>query len=145
MQGVQPGDSVAIRYTGRLDSGEVFDTNDSEDADALVFVVGSQQVIPGFERAVIGLQQGESKTVRIPPEEAYGPRDDNLMTRLDRKLFEGGSLEVGQHVDLEDNQGNTYHADVVAFDDTSVTVDFNHHLAGKALTFDIRIEGIEKA
>jgi peptidylprolyl isomerase len=142
---VEMGDSVAVRYTGRLDSGEVFDTNEDAQAEALVFVVGAQQVIAGFERAVLGLKQGESRTVRIPPEEAYGPRDEKLIARLDRALFEGGTVSVGHHVDLEDEQGNVFHADVVGFDDKTVTVDLNHHLAGQALTFDIRVEGVEKA
>lgn len=141
---VEKGDKVAVRYTGRLDSGDVFDTNE-EGSDALEFTVGAGMVIPGFENAVLGLAQGERRTVRIPPEEAYGVRDDRLVTKLDRKLFEEGDLEVGQHLDLEDEAGNVYHADVVSFDDETVTVDLNHHLAGEALTFDVRVEGIHKA
>lgn len=137
------GDTVAVRYTGKLDSGEVFDSN--EDGDPLSFEVGTQMVIPGFERAVLGLAKGESRTVRIPPEEAYGARDERLIQKLDRSLFEGDDIAVGMHLDLEDEQGNVYHADVVSFDDKAVTVDLNHHLAGQALTFDIRVEGIQKA
>lgn len=140
---VTEGDKVSVRYTGRLDSGEVFDSN-VDGAEALEFQVGSGQVIPGFERAVLGLAKGEARTVRIDPADAYGPRDDRLVTKLDRSLFED-EVEVGQHLDLEDEAGNTYHADVVSFDDESVTVDLNHHLAGQALTFDIRVEAIEKA
>lgn len=138
------GDKVAVRYTGRLDDGEVFDSN-LEGADALEFEVGAGQVIPGFDDAVLGLAKGESRTVRIPPEQAYGPRDERLVTKLDRSLFEGNDgLEIGQHLDLEDEAGNVYHADVVAFDDKTVTVDLNHHLAGQALTFDVRVEGIAR-
>jgi FKBP-type peptidyl-prolyl cis-trans isomerase SlyD len=88
---------------------------------------------------------GESRNVRIAPEEAYGPRDERLVTKLDRSLFEGEGLEIGQHLDLEDEAGNVYHADVVSFDDESVTVDLNHHLAGQTLTFDIRVDEITKA
>ena len=140
---VEKGDTVAVRYTGRLDSGDVFDSN-AEGGDALQFTVGAGMVIPGFENAVLGLGQGEQRTVRIPPEEAYGPRDDRLITKLDRSLFED-EIEVGQHLDLEDEAGNVYHADVVSFDDESVTVDLNHHLAGQALTFEVLVEGIQKA
>lgn len=140
---VEKGDAVAVRYTGRLDSGDVFDSN--EDAEeSLVFRVGSGMVIPGFEDAVLGLAEGESRTVRIPAEQAYGPRDERLVTKLDRTLFEGEDLEIGQHLDLEDEQGNVHHADVVEFDDQTVTVDLNHHLAGEALTFDVRIEEIQR-
>jgi len=141
---VEKGDTVAVRYTGRLDSGDVFDSN--EDAgEALEFTVGAGQVITGFEDAVLGLAQGEARTVRIAPENAYGPRDDRLVTTLDRALFEQGDLEIGQHLDLEDEAGNVYHADVMSFDDKAVTVDLNHHLAGQSLTFDIRVEVITKA
>lgn len=140
---VEKGDTVAVRYTGRLDSGDVFDSNE-EGSEPLQFLVGGGQVIAGFEDAVLGLGQGEAKTVRIAPEQAYGPREDKLVTKLDRSLFEGNDLEVGQHLDLEDEAGNVFHADVMSFDDESVTVDLNHHLAGQALTFDIRVEGITK-
>ena len=142
---VEKGDKVAVRYTGRLDNGDVFDSNE-DGAEALAFTVGAGQVIPGFEGAVLGLGEGESRTVRIPPDQAYGPRDERLVTKLDRSLFEGSDeLEIGQHLDLEDEAGNVYHADVVAFDEQSVTVDLNHHLAGEALTFDIRVEEIHRA
>lgn len=142
---VEKGDTVAVRYTGRLDSGDVFDSNE-EGGEPLLFTVGAGMVIPGFENAVLGLAAGEQRTVRIAPEEAYGPRDERLVTKLDRSLFEGGdALEVGQHLDLEDEAGNVYHADVVRFDAESVTVDLNHHLAGQTLTFDVRVEEIKKA
>ncbi|HUR68885.1 MAG TPA: peptidylprolyl isomerase [Candidatus Thermoplasmatota archaeon] len=141
---VEKGDTVAVRYTGRLDNGDVFDSN-LEGDEALEFTVGAGQVISGFETAVLGLGEGETRTVRIAPEEAYGPRDERLVTKLDRKLFEGDDLAVGQHLDLEDEAGNVYHADVVSFDDTSVTVDLNHHLAGQALTFEVRVDEIVKA
>lgn len=137
------GDKVAVRYTGKLDTGEVFDSNE-DGTDALEFEVGAGQVIPGFEQAVLGLGEGERRTVRITPDDAYGERDDRLVTKLDRTLFED-DVEVGQHLDLEDEAGNVYHADVVSFDEQSVTVDLNHHLAGQALTFDLLVEGIRKA
>lgn len=141
---VEKGDTVAVRYTGRLDNGEVFDSNlDGE--EPLAFTVGMGQVIPGFETAVLGLALGESRTLRILPADAYGERDEKLVTTLDRSLFEGEGLEVGQHLDLEDEAGNVYHADVVSFDEKSVTVDLNNHLAGQALTFDVKVEEIQKA
>ena len=139
---VEKGDKVAVRYTGRLDNGEVFDSNE-EGGEPLEFTVGGGQVIAGFETAVMGLAQGESRTLRIPPDQAYGARDERLVTKLDRSLFEGGDpIEVGQHLDLEDEGGNVYHADVVGFDEETVTVDLNHHLAGESLTFEVRVEGI---
>lgn len=140
---VEKGDVVAVRYTGRLDSGDVFDSN-LEMEEPLEFRVGEGSVIPGFENAVLGLAEGEARTVRIPPEEAYGARDERLVTRLDRSLF-SDDVEVGQHLDLEDEAGNVYHADVVELSDEAVTVDLNHHLAGQALTFEVRVEAIVRA
>ena len=140
---VEKGDLVGVRYTGRLDDGEVFDSNVESD-EALEFRVGAGQVIAGFESAVLGLKEGDSRTVRIPPEEAYGARDERLVTKIERAMFEE-EPEVGQHLDLEDATGNVYHADVVAVADDVVTVDLNHHLAGQALTFDIKVETIQRS
>ena len=140
---VEKGDLVAVRYTGRLDNGDVFDSNE-DGAEPLEFTVGAGMVIAGFETGVMGLGEGEARTVRVTPEEGYGPRDERLVTKLARTLFEDGDIEVGQHLDLEDEGGNVYHADVVSFDEQTVTVDLNHHLAGQTLTFDIRVEGIKR-
>jgi peptidylprolyl isomerase len=140
---VEKGDVVGVRYTGRLDDGEVFDTNE-ESGDPLEFRVGAGQVIAGFESAVMGLKKGDARTVRIEPTEAYGARDERLIQKLDRSLFEGQDIDVGMHLDLEDESGNVYHADVISMDDSVVTVDLNHHLAGQALTFDIKVESIQR-
>src|SRR5438094_1684769 len=129
---VERGDVVGVRYTGKLDNGEVFDSNE-DGGDPLEFRVGEGQVIPGFENAVLGLRKGDARTVRIEPADAYGARDARLVQTLERKLFEGQDVEVGTHLDLEDEAGNTYHADVVKVDEQTVTVDLNHHLAGEAL------------
>lgn len=137
---VKNGDGVAVHYTGKLDSGEVFDS--SSGGEPLRFRVGSGQVIAGFDAAVLGLAKGESRTVRIPPENAYGPRREELLLKLDREMFEE-QVEIGQHLDLEDEKGNTHHADVVAIDEAHVTVDLNHHLAGQALTFDVQVVEID--
>jgi FKBP-type peptidyl-prolyl cis-trans isomerase 2 len=140
---VQNGDVVSVHYTGRLDNGEIFDS--SEGSDPLQFEVGSGQVIPGFDAAVLGLEDGQSRTVRIPPEEAYGKRRDDLVVSLGKDMFGGHPVQVGQHLDLEDDQGNRHHADVVKVTDDAVVVDLNHHLAGEALNFEIKVVGVEKA
>jgi peptidylprolyl isomerase len=141
---VEKGDLVGVRYTGRLDNGDVFDSNVDE-GELLEFRVGEGQVIAGFDNAVLGLARGDARTVRIPPADAYGERDERLVTRLDRSLFEGQEIEVGQHLDLEDEAGNVYHADVVRLEGDTVTVDLNHHLAGQALTFEITVESIGRS
>lgn len=141
---VQQGDVVGVRYTGRLDNGEVFDSNEGN-GDPLEFRVGASQVIAGFEAAVMGLRKGDARTVRIEPAEAYGARDERLIQKLEKKLFDGQDVDVGMHLDLEDESGNVYHADVIKVDDAVVTVDLNHHLAGQALTFDIKVESIQRS
>lgn len=140
---VRQGDTVAVLYTGRLDSGEVFDSN--VDGDPLQFTVGAGEVIPGFEKAVLGLGKGEKRTVRIPPEEAYGARRDELVQKVGREMFGDAEVEVGMHFNVEDASGNVHHADVVEISDDAVTIDLNPHLAGEALTFDIEVVGITNA
>jgi peptidylprolyl isomerase len=141
--GVELGDTVVVRYTGRLDNEEVFDTNES-DEEPLTFTVGKAQVIPGFEKALLGVDKGEKRRVRIPPEDAYGSKRSDLIQRVDRDAFDdqAGEITVGMQVEVEDEEGNTYAADVVEFDDESVTLDLNHPLAGEALTFDIEVVDI---
>ncbi|HVL48357.1 MAG TPA: peptidylprolyl isomerase [Candidatus Thermoplasmatota archaeon] len=137
---VARGDTVAVRYTGRLDNNEVFDTNRDDD-EPLTFRVGDGQVIPGFETAVLGLAKGATKRVRIPPEEAYGFKRQDLVQTFDRDALDAdtGPLSVGLQVEVEDEDGNSFPADVVEFDDETVTLDLNHPLAGEALTFDITV------
>lgn len=137
---VKAGDTVRVHYTGKLDSGEVFDS--SAGRDPLEFTVGGGQVIPGFDEAVIGLAPGESRTVRIAAEDAYGERREDLVVALDRTLFEGEGLEEGLEVELEDEDGQTFVASVVRYDEKTVTVDLNHPLAGEALNFAIDLVSV---
>ncbi len=139
---VKEGDTVAVKYTGKLASGKVFDSN--EDADVLSFQVGAGVVIPGFDQAVLGLGKGESRTVEIAPEDAYGPRRDELMMDVDKGIFQGNDVEPGMQVDLSDQSGQRYRATVVEIQEEKVRLDLNHQLAGETLTFDVRVEEIER-
>ncbi len=135
------GDTVQVHYTGRLDDGEVFDT--SVDGDPLEFTVGGGQIIPGFEQAVIGMGTGESKTVEIPADEAYGPHIEGLIVVLDRKeLPPKLEPEVGQELQIDQPEGGTSIITIVEVTETNVTIDANHPLAGKDLTFDIEVVSI---
>jgi len=139
---VRPGDRVAVRYTGRLDDGHIFDDNRAA-AEPLEFVVGSGQVIEGFDEAVLGLMAGDGRQVRVPPDKAYGPRDERLVHVLDRALFED-EVSPGEAVDLEDESGQVHAALIVAADDATVTVDLNPALAGQTLLFDVTVERLER-
>ena len=129
------GDMVEVHYHGTLDSGVVFDS--SEGRDPLSFTVGSGQVIPGFEQAVLGLSIGDEVTVRIEPEDAYGPRLDDLIVELPTENMPEG-LNPGDRI--TNRQGAA--AVVVEVNEEFVRIDANHELAGEALTFRIELVSI---
>jgi peptidylprolyl isomerase len=131
----EAGNTVAVHYRGTLDNGEEFDS--SHGREPLTFQVGSGQVIPGFDQAVAGMTEGESKTIRIEPNEAYGERRDDLIIAVPVNQAPDG-LEVGQQVRLGDAP-----ATVVGVDEDEVTVDANHPLAGEALNFEIELVSVQ--
>lgn len=129
------GDHVSVNYTGTLDDGTVFDS--SKGRAPLQFTVGSGEVISGFDRAVTGLAVGETTTVRMEPEEAYGQRRDDLVVNVPADQAPP-DLAVGQAVSLGGQR-----ALVTAVTPETVTVDANHELAGKALTFEVELVSID--
>ena len=132
------GDTVKVHYTGKLEDGTVFDT--SIERDPLQFTIGEGQLIPGFEQAVVGMSPGESKTVEIPADEAYGPYREELVMVVDRdQLPEDLQPEVGQQLQIRQPDGQTILVKVIDVSESSVTLDANHPLAGKDLTFDIEL------
>lgn len=133
---VETGDTVNVHYRGTLDTGEEFDS--SAGGDPLRFEVGAGQMIPGFDSAVLGMTEGEKKTVRLEPEDAYGQRRDDLLITVPAEQAPEG-LEVGQQVFLD----NSIPALVVGVTDEEVTIDANHQLAGQALIFEIELVSIE--
>ena len=138
MSAAKSGDTVRIHYTGKLEDGEQFDS--SEGRAPLEFAVGGGQVIPGFDNAVEGMTVGEKKSVKIPPEEAYGPRHDQLVQDVPRnQLPDDLSPAVGMELQAKNENGQVMRLSVTAVDDESITVDGNHPLAGKTLNFDIEL------
>ncbi len=132
------GDNVKIHYKGSLDDGTIFDS--SEDSEPLEFTIGASQVIPGFEEAVIGMSAGEKKTFKIPADKAYGQRNEALVKSIDRANFAPGiELEIGLRMRLTMANDESIIVQITGLDDTSVTLDANHPLAGKDLTFDITL------
>ncbi len=132
------GDQVKVRYVGKFEDGVVFDT--SEGQDALEFTIGQQEVIPGFDLAVVGMKVGESKTVNVPADQAYGPVQDELVAELERKDLPADiELVVGNHLEVSQDDGSTFSVNIADLTETTVTLDANHPLAGKDLTFEINL------
>jgi len=141
MAQAKQGDRVQVHYTGKLADGTVFDT--SRERHPLQFTIGKGQVIAGFEQAVAGMSVGESKTTLIPVEQAYGARRDDLVVTLDRKQFAPDlDPKIGQRLEVTQEDNQTMLVTVAALTDTTITLDANHPLAGKALTFDLQLVGI---
>ena len=132
------GDTVRIHYTGTLTDGTQFDS--SSGRDPLEFELGSGQVIPGFDNAVDGMNVGDSKTVAIPPEEAYGVRHEQLVQEVPKSaLPEELSPEVGMQLQSQGPDGQVMLLLVTEVADDTLTVDGNHPLAGQTLNFDIEL------
>jgi peptidylprolyl isomerase len=132
------GDTVKVDYTGTLSDGTVFDT--SIDREPLEFTLGANQVIEGFENAVIGMKVGESKTVTIPADEAYGQYRDDLIFSVDRsELPEDLEPQVGQQLQATNTDGSTTIVTIIEVGEETVTIDANYPLAGEDLTFEITL------
>jgi peptidylprolyl isomerase len=138
MSQAKSGDTVKIHYAGTLHDGTEFDS--SAGREPLEFAIGSGQVIPGFDNAVDGMAVGESKTVTIPPGEAYGERHDQLVQEVPKTaLPEDMKPEVGMQLQSQSPDGQIMNLLVTAVEVESITVDGNHPLAGQALTFAIEL------
>jgi peptidylprolyl isomerase len=146
MSQAKTGDKVTVHYTGRLEGGEVFDSSECREDDCdcesgpMEFVIGEGEVIPGFEQAIIGMGPGDEKTVTIPATEAYGERMDEMVAVVDRSEIPPDlELAVGLSLEVTQENGNAFPVLITEVNETSVTLDANHPLAGKDLTFDLRL------
>lgn len=137
---VKEGDTVKVHYTGKLDDGSVFDTS-REREEPLEFTLGQGQLIPGFEKAVEGMNIGDSTTVEIPTDEAYGERRDDLELEISRdELPDNIEPEVGMQLQMQQQEnGRAIPVQITEVNDDTVKLDANHPLAGKDLTFDIEL------
>jgi peptidylprolyl isomerase len=134
----KPGDKVAVHYTGKLSDGSVFDT--SKDRGPIQFVLGERRVIAGFDKAIAGMSLGEKKTAEIPAEDAYGPHRPELIVEFARdRIPPDIAPEVGQELQVQTTAGQAIPAVVIDSSDAAVTLDANHPLAGKDLTFEIEL------
>jgi peptidylprolyl isomerase len=138
MATAQHGDTVKIHYTGTLDDGTVFDS--SEGRAPLEFTIGSGQVIPGFEEGVLGMKVAESKSVNIPPEKAYGVRNEELVMSVPTSEVPTDlNPAVGQKLQMGAPDGQLVVVEVIEVTDEFIHLDANPPLAGKALNFDIEL------
>lgn len=132
------GDTVKVHYTGKLNDGTVFDS--SSGREPLQFTIGSGNIIPGFEQAVVGMAMGDSKTETIAEEQAYGPYVEDMVVTIDRRQMPAElEPEVGQQLQIQQPNGQVIPVVITGISGSNVTLDANHPLAGETLTFDINL------
>ena len=138
MAQAKEGDKVKVNYTGSLEDGTVFGSSPNE--EPLEFTIGQRNVLPSFENAVIGMNEGDTKTVSIPPEEAFGDRKEDLIFDVERtKLPPGIDLKLGEVLRVGSDEGQDFDVIIANIDDEVVTLDGNHPLAGKVLNLEIQL------
>lgn len=143
MSEAKNGSHVKVHYTGKLEDGTQFDT--SSGGTPLEFTVGKGEVISGFENAVIGMTVGETKSVDLTPDEAYGPhRDDRVLTMEKDKLPDNITPEVGIRLQAKQPDDNIVTFTVTDVSESTITLDANHPLAGKNLKFDIELVDVQQ-
>ncbi|MBN1898028.1 MAG: peptidylprolyl isomerase [Spirochaetes bacterium] len=138
MSKAKKGDKVKVHYTGKFNDGTVFDS--SKDKEPLQFIIGDGTIIPGFEKAVSGMEINESKTITIVKDEAYGPHRDDMVATVEReRLPKDINIKVGQQLQIPQENGRAIIVRITDIKKDKVTLDANHPLAGKDLVFDIQL------
>jgi peptidylprolyl isomerase len=139
----QEGDTVTVVFQGLLEDGSVFDSSGEE--EPLVFVLGEDKVLPGFEKALLGMAIGEQKTVRVPPEEGFGVRLERLVDEFAVDTLPAGlNLQVGTQLEVTTEDGSLFQVAVTDLQAGRVTLDANHPLAGQSLIFRIELLDIDR-
>ena len=142
MSEAKNGDRVVVNYTGKLKDGTVFDSSRSR--EPIEFVIGDRRLVPGFEDAVIGMSPGESKTAQIAPDDAYGQYRNELVAKVGRaQIPDDIDISVGQRLSLRAPDDRELPVIVTDVTEQEVTLDANHPLAGKTLTFDLELMEIK--
>lgn len=138
MSQANQGKTVKVHYTGKLDDGKVFDT--SRERDPLEFTIGEGRVIPGFETGVMGMEVGQTTTIKVPPDQGYGPRRDDLVVEVPKADFpENITPEKGLPLQVKQPDDTVVNVVVSEVRDETVILDANHPLAGETLTFEIEL------
>lgn len=138
---VQAGSRVSFDYTLTDENGKVIDT--SKGREPMTYIHGQGQIIPGLEKEMAGMAVGAGKKVKIKPEDAYGPVDPRAFQEVPKEQLPPGALKVGTMLTAQGPQGESIPVRVHEIKEKSVVMDFNHPLAGKTLSFDIKITEIK--
>jgi peptidylprolyl isomerase len=140
---VKQGDKVKIKYEGKYENGDIFDSN-LEGNNTLDFTIGEGKVIKGFEEGIIGMKKGDEKEIKLNPEQAYGPRRDDLEKEIPKSsLPKEQEPKEGMMLIMGTPDGRQFPVKIKKVDKEKVTLDLNHPLAGKTLIFKIKLEDIE--
>jgi len=143
MKEAEVGDLVSVHYTGKLTNGEVFDS--SKERDPLEFTLGKKEMLVGFEEGVVGMKPGETKSVKLNPEQAFGDRREDLILEIPKDKFpQHITPSVGLQLNLSNSSGANMLVVITEVGDDSVTLDGNHPLAGQTLVFDIELIEIKE-
>jgi len=136
---MKQGDKVKVHYTGTLNDGNVFDS--SEGREPLEFTVGENQVVAGFENGIKDMKLNEEKTIKIKAEDAYGITNDSLVISIPRERFPP-EVQAGGRLIMKSPEGVSVQAIVKEVKENEVLIDLNHPLAGKELTFKVKVVGV---
>ncbi len=141
---IEKNNIVTLHYETRDEAGNTIDSSYAR-GEPIKFTVGAGNVIPGFDKAVVGLSEGERKTFEVNPDDAYGPIVEDAVRNFPKNQFpEGFVFEIGTQVQAQMENGNTVLARITEVKEEEVQVDFNHPYAGQTLSFDIEIVEVKK-
>lgn len=142
-QRIGQGSTVTLHFSLKFDNGEVVDSNFEK--DPATFTIGDGSLLPGFERVLFGLKDGDKRTFEILPEQGFGTPNEQNVQVMPRSQFDSMELDYGVLVIFKDAAGGEMPGVVKAFNDQQVTIDFNHPLAGKVITFDVEIIQVQNS
>lgn len=142
-QRIGQGSTVTLHFSLKFDNGEVVDSNFEK--DPATFTIGDGSLLPGFERVLFGLKDADKRTFEILPEQGFGTPNEQNVQVMPRSQFDSMELDYGVLVIFKDAAGGEMPGVVKAFNDQQVTIDFNHPLAGKVITFDVEIIQVQNS
>ena len=137
------GDTVRVHYEGFLEDGNLFGS--SRNSEPLEFTIGERTLIPAFETAVVGMEEGDTKSVSVAPEDAFGERREELVRTIDKEQLPSHiDPQIGKVLEIRAEEGENVRAQITDVTEDRLTIDANHPLAGRRVTFEIELVEIEK-